>query len=354
MPAIPEELDRIVLKALEKNPDARFQTAGELRTALAGLGPLPLEKRDEELPTLILPPRPAAIVPPSAETIETDRPRLPATPPIMTPVVAAPPVPGTSYRPVSKTGWKLTAIAAVLVLAVAAGVLLLGERRGGPVPADSTQHVTTPAPTAAKPLPVQPETTLAAATPVPSASQPPRPAPAQEHRESPRPARQEPVVAEPVPEPPPPAASEPSPAQEAPPEPVAGDPSQGLPRLAGELVETSEKLGELYSDFLGKKEDGGAELTEADEKLKDEIEALTEEADRFNKGINKSFFARTWSHLKKSDRQADVRSRAQGFEAALARVEKLMAQVQPSSEVRQEWQGMRRRWTEVTRAVNAP
>jgi serine/threonine-protein kinase len=348
-PAIPEELERIVLRALEKSPDARFQTAGELRTALAGLGRLPLEKPDEELPTLILPPRQAAVMPPpSAETIETDRPRLPTAPP----AVAAPPVPGTSYRPVSKTGWKLTAVGAVLVLAVAAGALLFGKHRG-PAPVDSpSQSIAAPVPAAAKTAPAQPETTLAAA-PVPLTSQPPRPVPAPERREIPRPARPEPVVAEPVPEQPPPAAAEPAPVQEAPAEPAAGEPSQELPRLAGELVETSEKLGELYNDFLSKKEDGGAELSETDEQLKDEIEALAEEADHFNKGINKSFFARTWSHVKRSDQQADVLRRAQSFVAAMGRVEKLMAQVSPGSEVRQGYQEVRRRWTRLAQISGA-
>src|SRR6476661_5044533 len=136
VPEIPEGLDRIVLKALEKSPDDRFQTAGELRTALAGLESLPLEEPVEDLPTLILPPRPAAVPRVSAETIETDRPRLPA----------APPVPGTSYRPVSKRGWKLAAIAAGLVLAIAAGALLLGERHG-PAPVDSpAQRIAAPVP----------------------------------------------------------------------------------------------------------------------------------------------------------------------------------------------------------------
>jgi hypothetical protein len=207
------------------------------------------------------------------------------------------------------------------------------------------QPTAAPAPAAVKPAPAQPETTLAAAAPVPLTSQPPRPTPTPERREIPKPARPEPEAAEPVPEPSKPAAAEPAPVQEAPAEPVAGEPSKELPQLAGELVETSEKLGDIYNDFLGKKEDGGAELTEADEQLKDEIEALAEEADHFNKGINKSFFARTWSHVKRSDQQADVLRRAQSFVAAMGRVEKLMGQVQPGSEVRQGYQEVRRRWT---------
>jgi tRNA A-37 threonylcarbamoyl transferase component Bud32 len=355
VPEIPEGLERIVLKALEKSPDARFQTAGELRAALAGLGSLPLGKRDEDLPTLVLPPRPAAArVPASPETIETDRPRLPATPPpaVVAPAVAAPAAPGTSYRPVGRKGWKLPAIAAGLVLAAVAAALLVGEHRESGLADIPSQRVAAPAPAAPGPAPVQTETsTTATAVPV---TQPPRPAPAPERREIPKPARPEPVAAEPSVEKAAPAPAEPAPVQETPPEPVAGDLSQDLPRLAGELVERSEKLGELYEDFLGKKEDGGAELTEADGQLKDEIEALAEEASRFNKGINKSFFARTWSHLKKSDQQADVLRRSQGFEAALGRVERLMAQTRPGPEVRQEWQEIRRRWVAVTRTLGTP
>ncbi len=50
VPALPGGLERIVLKALEKSPDARFQTAEELRTALAGLGPLPLRSQTKSCP----------------------------------------------------------------------------------------------------------------------------------------------------------------------------------------------------------------------------------------------------------------------------------------------------------------
>ena len=271
---------------------------------------------------------------------------------MVAPAVAAPAVPGTSYRPVGRTGWKLPTIAAGLVLTAVAVALFLGQQRSRPVDPPS-QRVAAPVPAAAESAPVlQAETSRAAAPssqpPVTVTSQPPRPAPAPERREIPKPARQEPAAAEPSVEKPPPPA-EPAPAPEAPPEPATGDLSQDLPRLAGELVERSEKLGELYGDFLDKKEDGGAELTETDGHLKDEIEALADEAARFNKGINKSFFARTWSHLKKSDQQADVLRRSQDFAAALSRVERLMAQVSPGSEVRQGYQEVRRRWTQVAR-----
>ena len=38
-PAVSSELEQVILKALAKDPSARFQTAAEFRQALAGLGP---------------------------------------------------------------------------------------------------------------------------------------------------------------------------------------------------------------------------------------------------------------------------------------------------------------------------
>src|SRR3954470_7369426 len=176
---VPAWLDRIVLKALAKAPADRFQTVDELRLHLAGQGALPLSQEEtRDLPTLVLPPRPAAAAAPleSPETIETDRPRLPAVP-----------SQGTSYRPVGEAGGKrgiLIAAAAVLVLGIALAAFLLGTRRE-PEPAAAPPQVhPAPVPAASSPAPVQTETTVASANPAPqpaaplvSASPPPLPAP---------------------------------------------------------------------------------------------------------------------------------------------------------------------------------
>jgi tRNA A-37 threonylcarbamoyl transferase component Bud32 len=344
VPEIPAWLDRIVLKALAKAPADRFQTVEELRVFLAGQGSLPLPgEATMDLPTLVLPPRPTAAAPPaSPETIETDRPRLPVTPP-----------PGTSYRPVREAGGKrgiLIAVATVLALGIALTALFLGTRRGPePAAAPPARPAPAPVPAASGPAPVQAETTVAAspapqpAAPMVSASPPP-PAPKRRERESPRPAvSPEPTVAAPAPEKTAPA-PEPAPAQEE-------TLPQDLPRLTGELVERSEKLYGLYKDFLGKKEDGGAELTEADGQLKDELSDLAAAADRFNKRVNERFFVRAWDRLKRQDQQEAIRRRSQDIAGAVGRIDRLMAQVQPSADVRQEWQEVRRRWSRVTQLL---
>jgi len=303
---------------------------------LAAQGSLPLET-GEDLPTMVLPPRPTAAAPPvltSPETVETDRPRLPAMP--------APVAPGTSYRPVSETRWQRGVVAALAILILAAGLGFLWMRRqpAAPEPARVVPPVAVPT-AATQPAPAQAEPTFAA-SPAPSI-QPPAPAPSPRPIETPKPASQEsreakapPPAAEPVPtQAPPPAPAEPAPGDAA---------AQDLPKLAGDLAETTDKLIDLYKEFLGKKEDGGAQLTDADNQLTEELEALNDQADHFNKGVNKNLFARTWSHVRKTDQQADVLRRFQEFTAQMGKVEKLIGQVQPGAEVRQGWQEVRRRW----------
>ena len=360
-PDVPDWLDGIVLKALEKDPDLRFQTAEELRAALAGQGSVPLPSLgDHELPTMVLPARPApappASPPPSPDTTKTDRPRVQA----VEPVPAAPPAAGTSYRPVGGTRWKLPAIAAGVLLALAAvTVFFLGGRHEGSPESASTQPAAAPAqvqPMAAPPAasrrvppPPLPVAAQSATTTTTATSPPPKPAPPPSRAQAmPKAASPEPPLSEPTP-----AKAEPAPAQEAPSEPATAELSQDLPKLAGELVESSEKLTDLCKDFLGKKEDGGAQLTDADNQLKDEIEAMADAASHFNKGVNKNFFARTWSHLKRSDQQADLLQRSQGFVTALAHVEKRMAEVRPGAEVKQGLQEVRRRWARLAQMIGA-
>jgi hypothetical protein len=208
-----------------------------------------------------------------------------------------------------------------------------------PGSAPPASRTAAPVPAASGPA-LQPAATMPAVTTAP----PPLPAPALKRRETPRPASPEPAAAAPAPE------------KQAPPpvEPAAAESEmpQDLPRLAGELVERSEKLAELYKDFLGKKEDGGAELTRADDQLKDEIDTLTAAADRFNKRVNERLFVRAWDRLKRQTQQEAIRRRAQDIAGSAGRIDQLVAQVQPSPEVRQEWQEVRRRWTRVAQLVS--
>jgi len=267
--------------------------------------------------------------------METDRPRLSAVTP-----APAPQVPGTSYRPVSGTTWRwgLLAAAAVLILVAGLGFFWMERQPAEP----ETRTAVAPA-LSPQPAPIQTEPTFAA-PPTPTIQAPPV---SSKPRELPRPTSPEPSVSTRAEEKAPPPA-EPVRTQEAlpsPAEPTPGDASvQDLPKLAGDLVETTEKLVDLYKDYLDKKEDGGAQLTDADNQLTEELEALSDQADHFNKGVNKNLFARTWSHVKKTDQQADLQRRAQDFTAQMAKVERLMGQLQPGAEVRQGWQEVRRRW----------
>jgi len=342
-PDIPAWLDRIVLKALAKAPADRFQTVDELRIHLAGQGSFPLgDEETRDPPTLVLPPRPTAAAPlDSPETIETDRPRQPAVPPS-----------GTSYRPMGAAGKRgiLIAVATVLVLGIALTAFLVGTRRE-PEPATAPPVHPAPAPAASGPAPIQAETTVATnpapqpAAPLVSASPPPLPAPKRKEKESPRPAASpEPTVAAPAPEKPAPAPAEPAPAQE-------GALPQNLPQLTGELVERSDKLLRLYKEFLDKKKDGGAGLTDADNQLEDQINELDTAADRFNKRVNEHFFVRAWDRLKLQNQQEALRRRSQEIAGAVGHIDRLMAQVRPSADVRQEWQEVRRRWVRVTQLL---
>ncbi|HEY2291486.1 MAG TPA: protein kinase [Thermoanaerobaculia bacterium] len=341
---IPAWLDRIVLKALAKAPADRFQTVDELRVHLAGQGSLPLSEEDtRDLPTMILPPRSTAAAPlESPETIETGRPRLPAASP-----------PGTSYRPVRGTG-KHGVLTAVLVV-VAAAVALLLWLKPGPEPAAVPAVHPAPIPAASGPAPVQAETTVASANPAPQpaapmvSASPPLPAPKRKEKESPKPAASpEPTLAAPAPLPTPEKAAstapEPAPVQE---EALP----QNLPQLTGELAGRSDKLLSLYKEFLDKKKDGGAELTEADNQLEDQINELDTAADRLNKRVNERFFVRAWDRLKSQNQQEAIRRRAQDIAGAVGHIDRLMAQVQPSVDVRQAWQEVRRRWTRVSQLL---
>ncbi len=367
-PAIPEWLDRAILRALEKDPAARFQTVEEMRTVLArqtvATPVLPLREADEEEPTIVLPPRTTLAgvtigrtgvsAPPSADTTATDRPLLSKAPPPVT-VAPAPAAVGTSYRPVEGLGWKKGAFAAV----AGAAILVLGffvwrffqpsnpaetDLATTPTPAatpaqlqtvtaappsvESTPAVQVPAPARRQPAVVPPPRPAPARTPVPEPTAPPVPTPQETHPAEPRPTPEETA------------------SDFAPSVPLSGElPYEELRSVSDELVAESEKLGETYGEFLDKKEDGGAELTDADNQLKDELESLTDAATRLNKRFKEGFFSRiTRSRLSSPENRVEIAKRLQTLADTARRVEHLMAQVQPGPEVRQGWGEVRRRW----------
>lgn len=371
VPGLPGWLDQAVLKALEKDPAARFQTVDEMRSFLgrqdAGATAVQAELAAE---TLVLPPRSPTSdsTRASAATVETDRTRLPPGPPPLPAAVAPPPVPSSSYRPVQGVGWKRAAITALVLAAVTAAGLFLWSRRGTEGAPAAAGPPVSPAGGPATAVAIEPEPApesnaggSSSASPT-AATQPPRPAPAREAQKVPGPANPPTSSAhspgpakataeeEPRQAPAEPAASQETPAAE--PEPTAGElPVEELSRLGSELVAASQKLGESYAAFLEQKEDGGAELTASDEKLQEELEALSDAADRFNNRFNEGVFARTRDRLRKTDQRTELVRRFRLLAAAAGRVERLMAEVQPGAEVRQDWQEVRHRWERAGRLL---
>ncbi|HEV2846227.1 MAG TPA: serine/threonine-protein kinase, partial [Thermoanaerobaculia bacterium] len=343
IPGIPEWLDRAVLKALEKEPAARFQTVEELRALLVR----EMSASTEELPTLVLPPR-RTPPPASPATIETDRPRLSSTPTPPPPPLPVAPV-GTSYRPVEAPGWRKGVMAAALLLVLAGA--FLWSRREVPVPLDRPAD---PIVNGAAETPAQATAAPAALPPVPTAKPETKADPPPRVQEKPKPAAPAPSVL-PEPEtteqaaPPEPAAPAPTVEPPSPAEPSPADefPVDELRRLGAELAANSESLIEVYETFLGEKEEGGAEITEADEKLQAEMEALAETVGRFNKRLKDGFLGRNKGRLSTAEGRDEVKRRAREMTLAAGRVEKLMAETQPGPNVKQSWQEIRRRWERV-------
>ncbi len=351
-PELPWWLDRVVLKALSKQAAERFQTVEEMRLALLRQGETMIGSRPSD---------PAAATPlEELETVVTP-PGARSTPvPVIHPTKQPGPAP-TSYRPVelgstSGSGWKVAALAAALVaVLVAAGIgtWLWRGRTGEPqTQAQSSPPGTEPAVTVTaagqqspSSLPAGKESTPTPppATPAPrrdveqrlpepqDRDEPPVPTPAVEAPAS-RPSNpEEPAVAEPQ--------------TAAPIEPAPGAPIQEVHRLAGELETESRKLYEVYERFLESKEEAGGEITDTDEQLQENLEALMDDAESLNKQFQSGLFARV------RKRQPGDRLRVQQRFRALAqrgeKVERLMGEVQPGPEVRQSWQQVRRRWRRI-------
>ncbi|MFL6289640.1 MAG: protein kinase domain-containing protein [Thermoanaerobaculia bacterium] len=336
---VPAWLDRAVLRALAKKPADRFQSVEELRRFLATRGgTIPPVLGGEatrvtgtrpeaiaEMPTVVTPPRPAA------------RPSIPTA--------ASQPAPpeASSYRPIPSggKGWMLAVgIAAVLAVLTGVGVALWSREE----PEDRVAESVATAPAlpaeslAGAPPPAQPAVELPPSE-TPEVVQTPERRPHPEPTAPPLPAPML-VVQEPAPVETP-AAPEPSPevVEEAPAAPI-----EELRRLGGELQTESAQLLETYVSFLEKKEDGGGEITDADEELEELIEDFAGTAEKLNNQLAGGGFFSRLRNRRDTEARPALAKRFKALADRGVQVDRLMNQVQPGPEVRQAWQGIRTRW----------
>ncbi len=164
-PAIPVELNNVVLRALAKSPDERFQTAEEFREALRALREAPVAAA---LPVS----RPqTAQQPPAATAVEV--PQTPPSPPAFTPVVMPPPPPraGKSNRGVWVGLGALTAIIPLVAVAVLLPHYYLTH--AGQKTANTAAEMQTPTTATAAATTTAPVTPAVDSTPQPVGANPP-------------------------------------------------------------------------------------------------------------------------------------------------------------------------------------
>src|SRR6266545_4890283 len=371
IPQLPWWIDRAVLKALDKTPAERFQTVEEMHRTLIRQGETmpgrtaPARNQlMEELPTVVTPPGsrtptpppvPAATVPlpPSSPAVTPP----PALPPPLPPAAFSGPSP-SSYRPVEisprgTSAGKVLAVAALLAVLLGIGGAAFWLTREKP--AEVAQTGTEPAANPAVSAP--PEAVPATGTtesrqeqaPAPAVTRPapaPVPPPSRQTALPPEP-QEETTTAAPESQTSPgePAATDTPPGEE--PTPTAGSPMEEMRQLASDLQTRSAQLIDTYQAFLDKKDEADQEITDDDEQLQEDIEALADVADRFHKQVEGGGFFGRIRRRPPAEHIIKVQQRGRELVQQGQRVDDLMNKVQPGPEVRQAWQDVRRKWKRV-------
>lgn len=142
-PALPSAMDAVIARAMAKNPNDRFQTAGELAAAAArALDETTDAVRATPAPVVGQPPWPGERTPPPRPPHHTGPPMSgayggPAWPRHSGPTTAGyPPAPPIAAKPASRSRlggqrkWMLIAVATVVVLVAATGVGAVMSREG--------------------------------------------------------------------------------------------------------------------------------------------------------------------------------------------------------------------------------
>ncbi len=205
-PSIPPQLNAIVLRAMAKTPEDRYQTAEEFRSALRRM----LDPATAAIPAAAQPVQDAAVEPAPFVPYSAPQPAIsgPEAPPPFTPV-PMPPAPAAPARPRRGLWIGLGAVTAILALAAVAWVLprmLSTHASPKPVPVAGEAPAPAPAeiPAATTSSPAQPAPDGAGQAPAVTSSTPPAtpsPQPREQQKKNPRPAYVPPQQTAPAPGP---------------------------------------------------------------------------------------------------------------------------------------------------------
>lgn len=233
---IPKELEALVLRCLEKDPERRYQTAEELMVALDGIP----DTAAMEVPA------------PTIAATEVDPSTRPARETTMAGAAAAavpPPPPPTTATvrahevPVRKGGGsRLVWVGLAAVLLAVVALFLLRGRNAPPAAAETAAAVSQPAsedtpaaepssspePEAAAPAPATPPSSASVAEPTPEVSSEPEPEPVESSAKPMAPEPEPPAPVTQAPEPPVPAQAAPSPTPPPSPPPLPETPAIGV------------------------------------------------------------------------------------------------------------------------------